>query len=287
MPAAPSNEVLASLNESERWLQQATLSNQASSSAQRGLGWSHWWQGSPAEAAAAWRAGGFTAQDFANAAKWARQMSQHDQALLWYDRIRLLEPELESTYLYLNYLTLKDLAESEPAALNLEQATSLDSGWLDPAMRFEAWYAWGVLLFQQENWPAAEIALQTAVDGEYEVSDSLRPIQSEAYRYLGLSQWQQADIEPAVANLRQSVYWNEQNAWAHVHFGKLLYIQDPQQLNLTKSEFAYALTLQPEDTTLWQNLLTFWDSMGEDSQTRHLCDQAKEQFGPGSEVTCP
>lgn len=234
--------------------------------------------------AAAWEAGDFTAQDFINIGEETRKAKRYEEALGWYERALVLAPDMQSTYFCLHSLVLEALKDQEGAAADLEQAVSLDTGWLDQKMRFEAWFRWGRWLYSQQKLAEAEIALQKAIEIYPEDSQGLQPLLSEAYRFLGLAQWAQQKMDLAVHNMRLAVQWNDQNAWAHIHFGKALYLQDQEQAEETEREFAYALTLRPEDVSLWVNLVQFWRWVDEDSRADDLCSQAKDRIDPDAQL---
>ncbi len=238
-------------------------------------------------AAMVWRAGGITARQLIEAGEAARKAGRYEEALGWYQRAAWMELGLQSTYFYLCSLVLEVLKDQERAMADLGQAVILDTGWLDQGMRFDAWYRWGKWLYSQQRSAEAEIALQRAVEiySEYlEGSEDLKPLLSEAYRFLGLTQWAQQRMDLAVYNLRLAVHWNDQNLWAHIHLGKTLYLQDRKQVEETEKEFAYALDLRPDDVSLWVNLIQFWRWVDEDSRAKSLCNQAKERIGPDMQL---
>ncbi len=214
-PAYPDTAQLAS---AQPWLQAATNIDASNKGAWRGLGFDLAMQGRDNEANAAWRAAGMMGQDFLQRGETERLAGNYREALAWYDRAEKVEPNLPSSVHYFRFLAQQSLGNADAAFDDLQQAILADQGWINPEIRFRAWYAWGVRLTDQQRPVEAERALQTAISA-FPNDPRLYPILSETYRFLGLAQWAQDRLDEAVNSLRTAVQVNDQNVWAHIHFG--------------------------------------------------------------------
>jgi len=242
-----------------------------------------WWykwalamQGQRTEAVAEWQAAGLTAQDFITRGERAYRAKRYEEALWWYEQAAVLKTDLQSTAFYFQYLTLKASGSKEPAMASLQRAISLDQGWRNQQIRFRAWYLWGVWLHQGQREAEAESALLKAI-AVYPEGSRLEQMLSEAYRMLGLAQQAQGKLEQAVRNLETAVRLNEQNVWAHIHFGQALYRYDTGRVSEVEKEFAVALNLKPDDVKIWRNIIGFWRREGEIERAESLCLQAQQK----------
>jgi tetratricopeptide (TPR) repeat protein len=206
----------------------------------------------------------------------ARGAGRHEEALKWYGRVAVLAPELQGTALYLEYVTLRESGDQDSAPEKLQEAISLDQGWLDGQMRLQAWYQWGAYLYGEGRHAEAEDALMTAVAADME-AEQLQWERSEAYRLLGLVQQGQGRLEQAVQSLEMAVQVNEGNAWAHSHLGQVLYRYDAQRVAEVDRQFSAALSLRPDDVELWRNLISFWVGEGEAQRAEALYVQAQRR----------
>jgi tetratricopeptide (TPR) repeat protein len=271
----------------ERWLKQALAWDEANRGARLGLGWAQALQGKGTEAAAQWRAAGMTARDFVAQGDQARRAGSYDEAMEWYERVALLEPRLQSTVLYLQYLTREASGNADLALAHLREAISLDRGWLDPETRFLAWRLWGVSLHRQHREAEAESALWKAI-ALYPGGEQLQPTLSDAYRFLGLSQRTQGNLEGALQSLATSVRLNAGNPWARIQLGQTLYQHDARRAPEAEREFSVALSLKPGDIRIWKSVIDFWRRNGERGRAESLCLEARERaIVSGLEEVCP
>lgn len=275
------------VSRTEGWLKQALAWDEANRGARLGLGWTLTLQGKDTEAAAQWRAAGLTARDFVAQGDQARRAGSYDEAMEWYERVGLLEPGLESTVLYLQYLTHEASGNADLALAHLGEAISLDRGWPDPETRFLAWHLWGVSLHRQYREAEAESALRKAI-ALYPGGEQLQPTLSDAYRFLGLSQRNQGNLEGALQSLATSVQLNAGNPWARIQFGQTLYQHDAQRALEAEREFSVALSLKPGDIRIWKSVIDFWRRNGETGRADSLCLEARERgMVSGLEEVCP
>lgn len=261
--------------QARQWLQMATQLDRANAGAWRGQGFDLAAEGREQEAAAAWHAAGMTSQEFIQRGEAARLAGNYLEALVWYERAEKLEPSLPSSVLYYRFLAQRALGNADSAFDSLRGAITTDQGWSNPEIRFHAWYAWGVRLVDQQRNSEAEQALQTAI-AVFPNSPPLRPVLSETYRFLGIAQWAQGKLDQAANSLKIAVQIDNQNAWAHIHYGKVLYLENVDHASDTKREFEAALALNPGNVTVWNNLIEFWRFVKETKYAQELCRQSQE-----------
>jgi tetratricopeptide (TPR) repeat protein len=217
----------------------------------------------------------------------AYRAGAYQEALRWYERVEVLEQGLQSRVLYLEYLTLTEDGDTGSAVAKLQEAVSLNQGWLDEGMRFEAWYLWGVYLYEEGRGVEAEDALTKAI-AAHPQGEELQWEHSEAYRLLGLVQQAQGKLGQAVQSLEMAVRVNEGNAWAHIHLGQVLYRYDPRRAPEVEKEFSTGLSLRSSDVGLWRSLIGFWLRVRETDRAASLCLQAREKgIVSGLEEVCP
>lgn len=262
------------LMRAQQWLQVATQINMANAGAWRGQGVSLAAQGREQEALAAWQAAGMTGQEFIQQGETARLAGHYPEALDWYERAERIAPDLLSSILYFRFLTQQALGSANSAFNNLHRAVTADDGWINPEIRFRAWYAWGVWLFEQHQNVEAEQAFHTAIS-VFPNDSMLWTMLSETYRFLGLAQWAQNRLGEAANSLKTAVQFDRQNIWAHIHYGKVLYLQSAEHLHETENEFAVALRLAPKNADVWQNVIEFWHWVKEPGQADAICLQAR------------
>lgn len=225
----------------------------------------------------AWEEGGFDAEDFLDAGEAARKAGQYEEALAWYGRAMEMGSELGSSPWYFRFLALRDQGDEARAYDALRRAIVADRGWRDPEIRFRAWHYWGVWLNGQRHHAEAGKALLNAIVLYPQGSEArLQPLLSQTYVYLGLTQRSQGNLDQAVGSLETAVQLNERSPWAHISYGKSLYLQDPGRAFETEREFAIALSLSTHNPQIWKNLISFWRQQGELEKAESLCQEAKQ-----------
>jgi len=240
------------------------------------MGFAYEANGNAGEAVGQWQAAGMSAEDFIVRGLAAYRQKQWQAALQWHRRASQMGANLQSNLLYLDYLRL-ETSGSSAAQEALEQAIRLDRGWGSDEMRFQGWYRWGRILVERNDFTAAIAALQQAI-AVYPHQPQLQPTLSEVYRLLGRAEWGQGNLAEALRHHQTAIELNPANVWAHIHYGKVLYLQDPHNLEQTAQQFALALELQPEKIELWLNLIDFWLWKKETNQAAQLCQQAMARW---------
>ncbi|MBK8128807.1 MAG: tetratricopeptide repeat protein [bacterium] len=200
-----------------------------------------------------------------------REANNLNSALNCYDLAEKTNPEVKTSVSYGRYLIYLSLDDPDRAVAELETAVRTDAYWPDNKTQFLAYLRLGIWLIEHDRPMEAEIILSKAVSTNGQNIDPT--ILSEAFRYLGLAQWHMDKLDSAIVSLRKSVQTNEQNIWAHIHYGKVLYLFDPTESNLTATEFARAIQLSPGNSDVRQNIVEFWIWVGEEDYLHSLCRQ--------------
>ncbi len=243
--------------------------------------------GQTRRADALWAALGASAPEFLALGEQARVAGRATEALAWYDRAARAQPDLRGSVWYFRALALSNQGEKMQAFDALWRATDADVGWSTPQVRFQAWRLWGTWLYDRQRFVEAKTALQKAIE-IYPVDDRLRPALSDAYRFLGLAEWNMSRQNEAVQSLEKAVELNVESPWAHISYGTVLYLHDSRQTPTAEAEFAAALKLRPGDPEVWRQLVSFWRRAGEMQRAEALCRQARATgVGIALKVECP
>jgi tetratricopeptide (TPR) repeat protein len=149
---------------------------------------------------------------------------------------------------------------------------TVDHGWVNEELSLRAWMAWGILLRQEQRAKEAEYAFRRAITVPITDPASTWRL-SEAYRQLGLTLRDQNRLTEALPYLAEAVNLNPRSTWAHIHYGKVLYLADPLQVQQTDQAFTTALTLDPRPE-IWQNLIEYWQWVQNKERAQQLCRTA-------------
>lgn len=107
--------VIQTATKAEALLRQSTAYASENCYAWRGLGFALAAQGREGEAIVAWQAAGEMAKEFIEWGTTARKAARYQEALTWYGRAALVEPELRTPWYYIG-LTYEQMEEWEQAA---------------------------------------------------------------------------------------------------------------------------------------------------------------------------
>jgi tetratricopeptide (TPR) repeat protein len=263
-------------SEWEFWLQDEIIGQPVDARIKRVQGLVLMKQGHTAAAINTWQSIDDVGAELITWGSLAQLQGNYPEALTWYELAEAVAPQLLSNIAYGRYITYQSLAEPETAYISLEQAVTSDVNWLRPEWEFQAWYDWGTWLYEQDQLVAAEIAIQQAISKYSDATGQTEKL-SEAYRFLGLAQWNMDKLPQAVTSLQKATELNPENIWAHIHFGKVLYLSEPTRMAETETAFAKALELNGQDTAVWQNIIEFWQWVGAGANVKELCEQASSK----------
>lgn len=241
-----------------------------------GLGFAYEKLGERSLAKDSWLKAGLTPHDFVRSGMENYKQGKITEALSWLLRAAVMGEEVDSSVNYFRYLlALQTDAQKESQAI-LEKAIYENNGWINNEVEFFAWYSMGKLLFELNQMENAEDALIYSINIEPKNGVPSYDL-SEAYRYLGLSQWSQQKYDLAKKNLEISIKTNNNNPWAHIHYAKLLWIIDQNLLSEIRGELYYALQIAPNNLTVWESVINFWNVNNFFENVIELCERAEKQ----------
>jgi len=139
----------------------AAVLDSSNRSSYRGLGWALS-ASDKGESAAAWRAGGFTAESFIQRGSQEYLAGHYDQSMVWYQSAATIQPDLGDPWYHIGQVH-EETQEWEQALRAYRRAASLPSAQLGQS---DAYYAMGKLLLdrgQPLDLAAALSALGTAI----------------------------------------------------------------------------------------------------------------------------
>lgn len=220
-------------------------------------------------ATAAWRQGGFTANDFIHAGTVAFMRQRYDEALRWFERAESMGGDVASTVWYIRFVNANDRGA-------LMQSIALDRGWLNIELRLRAWLRWAIFLHEEQRFVEVEQGLRHLIETTSEIEPRHAAILSDIYRQLALALWAQGRAVDALPYAETAVELNERSTWAHIHYGKILYFAYPERIDHVEQAFATALALEPS-SSVWNNLIGFWRWVKDEERAKALCQQAQQQ----------
>lgn len=220
--------------------------------------------------AALWLEHGFDGNTLVHRGLFDRTRGRFAEALLWYARAERLGTGVASVRAFTEYQLADKEGDSTGALEALERAIAANEDWHSEEVRYQAWHRWAISLSHGRDYAAAEEALRQVIDF-YSPEHSTDALLSEQYRRLGLSLANQERWEEAVEALDQARVLNPSSVWAEIHYGKILYRLDPDRAAEAQAAFERAVTLAPEDSAIWINLIESWDQAGEDEYKRRIC----------------
>lgn len=182
------------------------------------------------------------------------------------------EGEIPSTTYYREFIAQKEAGDLDAAYIALEFAVTVNGGWMNSTTRYLAWREWAQQLWRLKRFDEALIAFQTTIDAAPATIDSkLLAIDYEIMAFTLISLQR---IEAAVDALAQAVVLDPNHAGIRLQYGYTLYAVDPANKAQAVEEFATALSLAPDQLSIWQDILGFWQRNGELAEMEALCQQA-------------
>lgn len=227
--------------------------------------------GSKAAAAVVWRRAGLNANTFLQEVERLRRERNWARGLRWLQYAEQFGVALPSEQAFMGYLAIR--GDDTPQALVfLEQAVTLNSGWLNVNSRWDAWRAWGQISYESGKYQAAREALQYAL--QIAPADAIPITLSEAYRFLGLSNWALGDFAAADWALQQAVRISPSSAWAQVHFTVFRYQTGQISAAQVQAMFDTVLQANVTNTTLWRYTVKFWQDSENGEIANRYCEMA-------------
>ena len=221
----------------------------------------------------AWQDVGITQVQIIEIGDEARRTENLQDAIEWYQRAQHIGADLRSTIAYTEYLFWTAAQDGERAARNLAEAVETDAGWVDGTVRFLAWYRYGRLVYENEDWSLAEIVLKQAID--YHPGGNIQYwALSEVYRFLAQYQLNQNQLDQALPNLKMALEINPRNTWAFVSYGKGLIATDQTNINLAEQLFHQAVELAGTNPVVWRNIISILLEFNHSQRAAQFCDLA-------------
>lgn len=223
------------------------------------------------QALAVWGQLGLSADSFIALAAGDRQAGSFDSAITWYIRADAAGRDTASAISYTHYEAALKRQDTPAAIVQLEETVTLDRGWVDAAQRTTARFQLASHYVEARRYDEALPLLETLLRQE-----TLEPpvTRSEVLRHLALSHWGRNDMEPALNAAREAVTLAPDSVWAHIHYGKILYVAQPNAVAEVRQEFMRALELGEQNPGLWANLIGFWQWQSQTDEAEAMCQQA-------------
>ncbi|GAB4497631.1 MAG: hypothetical protein OHK0052_09570 [Anaerolineales bacterium] len=218
-----------------------------------------------------WRRAGLNADTFLSEVERLRRERDWARGLRWLRYAENLGTALPSEQAFWGYLAIRS-DDTAQALVFLEQAVTLDVGWLNVNSRWDAWRAWGQNLYESGQYQAAREALQYAL--QIAPVDAIPITFSEAYRFLGLSDWALGDFAAADSALQQAVQVAPNSAWAQVHFTVFRYQTGQFSAQQVQAMFDTVLQENVMNATLWRYTVKFWRDAGNGEIADRYCEMA-------------
>jgi tetratricopeptide (TPR) repeat protein len=220
-----------------------------------------------------WQETGVGPYHFIENGETAGRDEKYQEAVNWYQRAQNMGMDLTSTILYTEFLLLEEAQDGDKSVIALTNAIEIDSGWVNEATRFRAWYHYGRIWFDNENWLRAEEILQRAVDIHPGGNNQTSTL-SDAYRYLARAQLNLNKHELALPNYKKAVEVYPRNIWGFVSYGRGLLEADKSNISLALEQFKRAIELAGKDYVVWRNIINILLSFDFSSQAASFCDLA-------------
>jgi Flp pilus assembly protein TadD len=230
----------------------------------------------------AWKKGGVVSQNFWANGSHKLQGGNYSEAGIWFIRAEALGMSYRSDHWYQIYIYMKNTGSTDQAWIALEEATYQDN-FTKPEWRLEAWLAQGSIMLDQQRHEEAIAAFEKALEANETLQLKYRF--AEVYRLLGGAYWAIGDLEKAEQYMKAALERNEESIWAHIHYGKVLYLLSPENEALTTEHFLSAVQIDYNHINTWQNLIDFWYWVDNRDQAALWCERAIERVGAVPEIT--
>jgi tetratricopeptide (TPR) repeat protein len=219
--------------------------------AHRGLGWALAAQGKVAKAAAEWRAGGFTAQEFIDAGEQARRAGRFQEAFEWYERAANVEPGWGDPWhcmglLYWRTQDWKSALDAYEEAVELDTLTNVGRGSL--------YYRIGVI-YQSKLEPrqtdAALMAYGAAIEtGDFGDNEEAADCH---YRRGQILSWMGGDPDEYIREYKRAIELDPRHVSAHILLGAAYYVRY-HDVEMAEAEIRRAMELSPYNKWTYYHL---------------------------------
>jgi tetratricopeptide (TPR) repeat protein len=193
-------------------------------------------------AVAAWRAGGFTAQDLIMIGQEASRRQDYEKALLWYKRATLVDPEIGDGWYYVG-LAFQNLEYWGQALAAHERAIELNN--FRYVRRSSPYYQTGLIYqwhLEARNTDRALAAYEKAIE-----IDDFGASTEEAdchYRRGEVLWWMGANTSEYLAEYQTAIKLDPEHVSAHLQLGMTYYFRF-HDMDKAEAEFQRAIELNP------------------------------------------
>jgi hypothetical protein len=208
----------------------------------------------------------------------AMRNQAYDEALRWYRRVDYYRYPTGSAVAYLTYLRLRESGDAGAANRALLDAVTADSGWASTATRFHAFYLHGVSQFEAGDLAAAQATLTRLIEESRGDSSITRLMRSDAHLVLARTYQRRRALDLALHHAYLAATLNERNTGAWLFYGQFLYESAPGNLDGVRRAFGRAL-LYNDNPAIRNEVLRFWQRVGQGAQLERDCAAAIERFG--------
>lgn len=224
-------------------------------------------------AAAAWRKGGFTAQDLIQAGETARRAKRYEEALWWYERAARVEPGLADPWYYAG-LAYEGMERWGEALAAYEQAIGLSS--FARVHRSSLYYRIGVIYqwrLEPRRVDAALAAYEMAIamndfSANWEAADS-------HYKRGEILWWMGRDPNEYIAEFQKAIKINPRHEWAHIRLGLAYYARD-KDAAAAEAEIRQAIVISPKNKWAYYHLGEIYRQEGRVAEARVMYEKALE-----------
>jgi tetratricopeptide (TPR) repeat protein len=195
-------------------------------------------------AVAAWRAGGFTAQDLINAGEVRRKSQDYTEASEWYNQAKLLERDSGDPWYYLGLL-YEDQKMWQQAIDAYQKATA--SVRFDQIGQSDPFYRIGII-YQSRMQPLQPESALAAYDSALAANDfgSVVVAADCHYKRGYVLSWLGVDPRQSLLEYRAALKLYPLHHWAHLRLGEVLYQAYGDAVS-AEAEAKEAVALWPDD----------------------------------------
>lgn len=207
----------------------------------------------------------------------ARKKEDFAQAIAWYQRAETMGADLRSTIAFMRYQSALTEGREQEAFTALEEAVKTDAGWANADLRFLGWYRYGQWWYEKHrNFEVASEIMHQVVR-MFPETPSSKFILSEAYRYIGFSNYYQESFDDAIFYFNRALEIDSGNRWAKIGLGKALYEKNPTNVAEIERIFLEALESHTQNLSLWRDIIHFWKQKNQDDLLKMLCERAAQK----------
>ncbi|WP_428839428.1 tetratricopeptide repeat protein [Bellilinea caldifistulae] len=207
----------------------------------------------------------------------ARKKEDFSQAIDWYRRAEAMGADLRSTIAFVRYQAALKEGREEEAYTALEEAVRTDTGWANADLRFFGWYRYGQWWYEKLGNFEISSEIMHQVIRMFPETPSSKFILSEAYRYIGYSNYYKGNFYDAIFYFNRALEIESKNGWAKIGLGKALYEKGNPNVNEIERIFLEALEFHSQNLSLWRDVIYFWKQKNQNDFFELTCEKAAQK----------